>query len=202
MAISLGDINFALGADTSALAQSLNRLRAFGREVERVSRSQADGAEKTATAYRKQEAAIASAINKTLAMNAALRRAGADASVIDKNNDILSRYANQLSNGAVKALTFQRANIRLNASLAESNRILQDLKQNRADQQVGRLTQAMQALASVAVLSNGPLGGIASRMTALGTLFSRLGGPMGLVVAGLAAVGIGFGKLAAASAFC
>lgn len=186
MAISLGDINFALGADLDALSQSLNRLRAFGKEVERVSRSQADGADKVAAAYRKQEAAVTSALQKTLNLNSAIRRTGGNAEMVSRVNNAFSLYANQLTSTNVKALTLQRANERLAASLNQVKRELDDIKKRKHEDTMNRLLASLQNLSSAAVLFSGPLGGLAARLTAVATLASRVGASMALLITGFA----------------
>lgn len=117
MAIKLGDIDFGLGVNTNGLRTGLRILQNFGEKVDKVSRRQSEGAEKTAKAYRAQEKAMVSALHQTQKLQRELTKMDASTALIKEAEEGFKKYTMQLSRGEVKALTFLRANERLEANL-------------------------------------------------------------------------------------
>lgn len=195
MAIKLGDINFGLGADTAALQKSMDKLAQFGQEVDKVSRRQSEGAAKVAAAYRQQEAAVTSALQKTLNLTNASRRAGADTAMIDKTTAAFNRYSQYVLGGERNALQMQRANERLKASLNGVNRELASFKAGKAASEAQSFAQMLRNLATTSTLALGPLGGVSSRIAAFASLASHASTSTAIFVAGMAASGIAIAKL-------
>jgi len=126
VALNLGDINFGLGVDTSRLDRSTQAIINFGDRVERACKQTAEGAAQAAAALRRQEAAALSALQKTLNLNQAIRNAGAPTALIDSNAQAFQRLQRSMTAGELGALSFQRAQTGLAASLANSRRALND----------------------------------------------------------------------------
>lgn len=174
MALNLGDITFALGTDTSGLDRAAQKLVQFSQKVDSAAKSTSDGAAEIAAAYKKQEAAITSALNKVLNLNASIVRSGAESTGMTQQvAAAFQKYTNTLTAGAASALVFQRANERLNLSLGGVSRNLAAINSGSAGAAAGTLAARMKDLASAAVLVTGPLGGIAARLTVLTGIINR-----------------------------
>lgn len=199
MAIRLGDISFALGADDTALRKSVRKLEQFGKEVEKVSQQQTKGSAKASTALRKQERAILSALKKVRDLNAQTRRLGADPANLAVANRSFKAFANSMSKGTLTALEFQRAQARMNVSLGNVSRRLRDVASKKNQEGFKNISDRMKDLAAVAVLANGPLGGLASRVTVFAAAAKRAGFATASLIAGIAAATVGIVKLGAAT---
>lgn len=187
MAIRLGDVEFALGADTKALTKSVDKLKAFGTVVEKTSKSQAKGASTTAKALRRQEKAITGNLQKVLALNTNLRKSDFGAPLVKQANAAFRSYNTSLTKTKVSTLDYQRANTKLNASLGKVRRKFNELNVKNPKGGIDNLTNAFQSLGNIAVLVTGPLGGFAARMTVLTSIVKRGGFAWGLFIAGFAA---------------
>lgn len=192
MAISLGNIEFGLGADTAALTKSMDKLVQFGQTVDTISRRQSAGAEQVAAAYRKQEAAVTSALQKTLNFNNAVRTAGAPSTLVDQTAAALLRYTTRMTSGQQSALQMQRANTALNASFGTVTRSLGAFKTTQAAAESNKLVSILRNLASTSTLALGPLGGIASKIGSFASVVDKTSTSMAVF-----AVGAGAGVLAA-----
>lgn len=124
MAINLGDINFGLGPDTRRLDEARKSVLQFGQAVNRAAQSQVEGARKAEQAMRRQEKSILSALQSTLKMNEALRRAGAPNQLIQQSTNAFNRLVKELGKGQVSALQFQRSMEDFQASTGRVNREL------------------------------------------------------------------------------
>jgi tape measure domain-containing protein len=122
MAISLGDINFGLGADTSSLDRAIKRLQSFGTEVDRASKRQSEGSRRIEADLRRQEAAMVSMTSKVLKMNDAFRKETFGEKYVTDANKALNSYVATLSKGQTGALNFQRANEKLVTELQRLQR--------------------------------------------------------------------------------
>lgn len=199
MAISLGDVNFALGADTRALAKSVSTLRSFGKEVEKAAQSQVTGSKAAAAAMRKQERSIVSAIKKVQDLNAVTRRTGAGAENLSAANRSLKAYTKTLTQGKLSALEFQRAQARLDTSLGNVRRRLNDVVSKKASKGMTDLSDRMRDLSSIAILAHGPLGGLAARISAFGAATRRAGLATAAFIGGIALAAVGVTKLGTAT---
>lgn len=198
MALKLGDINFGLGANDRGLRASVTSLKKFGREVERAAESQVKGASKTATAMRRQEKSIISAIKRVRDLNAQTRRIGANPTNIAAANRSLTAFTKTMTKGSLTALDYQRANARLTTSLGNVSRRLKDVAKQQNVKQLSNMSDMMQNLANAAVLANGPLGGIAARISVFASAAKRAGLATAGMIAGIAAAGFGVAKLSSA----
>lgn len=199
MANQLGNISFGLGADTAALQKSLDKLVQFGNQVDTVSRRQSEGAEKVAAAYRKQEQAVTSALQKTLNLTNSVRKVGGDSSLIDRTTTAFNRYTQQVTKGQQSALQMQRANERLQASLGIVNRELAAFKATKAAQETQSLVSTLRNLATSSTLALGPLGGVAARVGAFTTIVQNSSVQTAIFVAGMAAAVVSMAKLGTAT---
>lgn len=198
MALSLGDINFALGADTNELQKAVTALQRFGVKVEKAARKQTEGANATAAALRKQEAALTGALQKTLSLNAAIRRNDAGKQLATDAAKAFEVYTSKLTRTNVTALQFQRSTEQLNASLGTIKRQLQDTVRQKDLLRFGEFASILRNIASAAVLASGPLGGLAARVTAFATVVKRSGFAIAAFVGGAAAAAVGLQTLGSA----
>jgi hypothetical protein len=126
MAINLGEINFGLGPDTRRLEAARQLVLRFGQDVNRAARMQSEGARATETAMRRQEAALVSALNKTLQLTDALRRAGGSERSINSITNAYNKFAKEMTSGVRSALQFQRSQEEMNTALSRVTRSLKD----------------------------------------------------------------------------
>lgn len=157
MALNLGDINFGLGVDSQGLDKSVQALIKFGDAVESAARRSGDAAQATAAAFRRQEAAALSALQKVLNMNQAIRLAGAGApnTLLDQTAKAFSDFSAKMRSGEQDALSFQRAQAKMTAELGAARRALIDFKsaEDQVDQgtkmtvnQIMRLNEVLDSL--------------------------------------------------------
>jgi tape measure domain-containing protein len=128
MAISLGEINFGLGADTSALERSVKRLQEFGNEVDRAARRVSSGSREVEQALRRQEKLMVDATNRVLNLNQKFRSADYGADSIERANKALDSYIKTLTKPGVNALGVQRATEKLGTTLQNIQRDFNALK--------------------------------------------------------------------------
>lgn len=198
MALNLGEINFGLGVDTSALERAITSMQRFGTRLDNLSSRAEGSSSKVAAAFMKQERSMVAATQRVLALNDAFRKIDGGQQFVDQANSALTRYIGTLSSGQIKTLTFQRAQEALNVSLANASRGFNQLKSATPNtiSPIQRLNESMKQLAATVVLINGPLGGFASRVTALSHLTKSSGMAMAAFAAGLAVGATGFMHIA------
>lgn len=198
MAINLGDINFGLGADTRRLDSARQAILDFGNAVNAAAAAQGKGARQAEAAMRRQEKAIVDALQSTLKMNDAIRKAGQDNTAINRTTTSLNRLVGELTKGRVSALQFQRSmedfqtsSSRAARSLAAFNLQQQEAKKSAQaaaqaakseESYMVRLTaalfkaqQATDALNASAARTRAPTSTTASANTGLANLRSVLG---------------------------
>ena len=168
--LSLGDINFGLGIDTSGLGQSVRQVQNFGRQVESAAASSAAGASRIEAALRRQEAATLRALQATLRFNQESRRMGVPPQMINASNAAFATLSQRMTQGAVSTLHYQRSMEQFQARMGRLKRELTtfDPTPNGAKMRVW-----LQDMTSSATLALGPLSGVGSRITALSSIISR-----------------------------
>lgn len=200
--LSLGDINFGLGVDTSNMVRSIQTITRFGDEVERAARRTGDGAVAAAAALRRQEAAALSALNTTLNLySRIISEAPQATALINENERAFGRLVSGMTAGRASALSFQRSmeSFRIESgNVARTLNILQQSQvqffsqsqqgsarliamaaalrsMNEAGGAGGGLTWgvALRDMASAATLTLGPLSGAGSRLLALSQIVTR-----------------------------
>lgn len=186
--IRLGDVNFALGADTSRLQNSVQQLQNFGRQVERVQTITKSSAETTAAAFRKQEQAATAALDRVLRMNQQMSRVRGSSRFIDQTTAAFRQLNSELTRGQLSTLEYQRVMERFRATLGGVQR---EFRNYAAAAKTGanhsqKFAGLMHGLQSSAVLIQGPLGGIATRISNISSLFSSTGFAVAAFVAGMA----------------
>lgn len=197
--INLGDVNFALGADDRALRASVRTLQQFGGAVDRVAVQATNSANATAAAYRKQEAAITSALNKTLSINQQMRKISGTERFVDQTTASFRQLNTYLTQGQRSAVEYQRAMERFRASTGSAVRGFKEYTEavNSSTKATGFWNSASRVGQTTAVLWTGPLGGISTRLSAVTSLFSGTTAAMALFTTGaLAVVYVGY-KIAA-----
>lgn len=197
MPLNLGDLSFSLGADTTALTGAISKLQQFSSQVDSASKRTSDGADAVAAAMQRQEAAMTSALNKVVTLNATIARSNVNggAAVINQTTQAYNAYVSAMSRANVSALGFQRANERLNASLTSSRVAFATLNNAANSSGSQKMTQILRDMSAAAVLITGPLGGVASRIGAFGAVASSSSIEVAALVAGVAAGALIFDKL-------
>lgn len=110
MPVSIGDIVFGLGPDTSRLRRAVRDITDFGDALDKMAASTEDGANKAAAAMQKQEAATTSALQKMLNFNQQVRSAGsAPASIIGTSHLAFKQLSEEMTKGTLTSLEYQRA---------------------------------------------------------------------------------------------
>lgn len=187
--LNIGDVTFGLEAHTGGLDRAMHKLRQFEGAVDRVARSQADGANKTARAMLSQERAIKTAYQQTLNLQQALQRLNADPAALNSTTAAFQRLTNAMATGQLTTVQFARAQDAFRASVGQTQRHIRDLGR-RAKQGAGdthKFSEVLRNLQSASVLAVGPLSGIGARITAIGSIATRSTGPMLALVAGVTA---------------
>lgn len=123
MPFSLGSVYFNLGADTRGLDRARQDLQAIERQVNHFATMQGEGAARAEAAWRRQEAAATSALQKVLNLTNRMRSAGVDSGLVDRATASLNTYINELSMGRLQAAAFQRSNETFAASLGMTQRM-------------------------------------------------------------------------------
>jgi tape measure domain-containing protein len=188
MTISLGQVEFGLGADTARLSQSISELQAFGRAVDDAYRSASSGVNQVAEALRRQERASVDAFTKTQSLITTMRGIKGTEAFVDRINSAYIQLNQTLTSGRLNSLEFQRAMERFKVTSSAAQ------KEFRAFTQTSKtalganryLVEAMNDLASAALLVAGPLSGIATRIVSLAAVMKRGGGLAAGFVAGFA----------------
>ena len=194
--LNLGDINFGLGADTQGLVKAITKMSEFGREINKVARTQAKGSQETLRAYIAQEKATRAALQQVLNLNAAVKRSGGDPRIIARNVNAFKALTRVMTSGKVSALNFARAQDRFRAQLGKSTRALNKFRKVSNDTRMAKFSNVMRDLESASVLAVGPLSGIGARVRALGVITSRSTLKLAGLLVGITALGVGLVKLA------
>lgn len=187
--ISLGDVNFNLGADTRRLDASVRSLQRFSQVVDRAAQSTDRATQQTARALQRQEAATINALNRVLNLNQQMRRLKGGEQFANDATTAFIRLNKQMTSGVLSAQQYQRVMSQFRISLANTQRGFRSLQAEMTGQE-GRfkhLTEAMQNLASTSLLVAGPLSGIATRIVALTAVIRRGGFAVAGFFAGIAA---------------
>lgn len=199
MAISLGSVEFGLGADTSGLQKSIDKLRLFGDEVDKVSRRQSASGQALAKAYQSQEKAITSALQKVVSFNNSASKVDGSTAAINAASAAWQKYSQYVSQAQRSAFQMQRANTQLNASLAGAQRMVNNLKFENAQSATSKISAGLRDISAAAILITGPLGGVATRITAFTGAVERAGLGMAAFVAGTAGVIFAVDKISKAT---
>lgn len=192
--INLGDVNFNLGADTRSLQQSVNLMRQFGQTVDSVQTQVNNSANATAAAFRKQEAAITSALNQTLRLASSMRKIKDGETYAQQTTRAFEQLNRTMTSGQLSALQYQRAMEQFRASQGNTTRAFKEFS-TATGQAAGKsqfFTNVMKGLQSSFVLVQGPLGGVATRISTVTSLIGAAGTgftafALGVAVAGYAA---------------
>lgn len=190
MPISLGQISFGIGPDTTRLRTSISDIVNFGSAVERAARLTAAGASAGEAALRRQEAAAISALQKVQRFQDQVARIKPPANLAAGFNQLstvgLDRFVSRMTSGQLTALQFQREMERFNQTMLNGQRIMNtwSAAQKRAIE--GRFAEYMQQLSSAAVLVAGPLSGIATRLSVIASLAGQFNISWAALIAGIA----------------
>ena len=189
MAVTLGDVNFRLGVDTSALDKSVKTLQRFGSRIDLLSRSTTKGAKQQASALQRQEKAAVDALRAVLNLNQKLRNSDGGRHLIQQANQAWIKYNEQLTKAQLNTKSFNRHQHEFKNSLASTNREFARLQRAALSgiDPTNRLNAAFKEMGAVAILVNGPLGGVAARLSTLGAISRTSGAAVAAFLAGIAA---------------
>lgn len=190
MAINLGDVNFRLGADDSALASSVRKLQAFGTAVDQASASTAKGASTIAKQFQRQEQAAADSLRAVQKLNSTLRQTPAGVAQVDKVNSAYIKFNDTMTGGVLGANTFRRAKLELNSAIGEVTRTT--TKATTATEGFGGM---LRRASQQAVLISGPLGGVSTRLSTLASVAESANAGTAALFAGVAIGTVAFGAL-------
>ncbi len=199
MALTIGNVDFGIDANTQGLQKALGRLKAFEAQVNKVARSQQKGAQAAANAMGKQESAIKRAFQQTINLRKELKKSGASATEIARVSTAFKKLTADLTKGRITTLEYTRALDGFNAKLGRSKRALQGLKAGEAARQGDKLTTTLRNLESASVLAVGPLSGLGARIRSLGAIMNRTTFLMAIMFGAIAGGVVALTKLTTAA---
>lgn len=181
----LGNVFFTLGADTRGLSSAANRLRDFGRDIDKVSRYAMDGAAQITSALSRQERAAISALDRVKAFQAQIARTA----IPESTKRALAQDATALFDTLSRQLTAGKLNpldqVAFTRTLGSFQSGLNDLKRNlREVQDASRAPPTrtweafrnnIRSVGHAALFTQGHLGGMSTRMFALSSLIDDFG---------------------------
>lgn len=203
MAISLGDITFGIGPDTTRLRSSINDITSFGRAVEHAAALAAAGANSGEAALRRQENAAIAALQKVQRFQDQVARIGAPANLQAGFNQLstvsLDRVTAAMTSGRLSALEYQRAMTQFGQSMSNANRILQNFVDTQRTASQNSMVESLRKLSGAAVLVAGPLSGIATRISVVASLADHFNVAWAGMIVGMASGAFAFYKFATAA---
>ena len=175
--VTLGDISFGLGADTTRLFKSLNMMKQFGREVNKMARSQVQGAQTTAAAMARQERAIREALQQLINFQTTVQRSNLtvqqQAQVLSASTIAFKSYTTQMTRGRISTVQFTRSQDVFRARMNKQKRSFDALRLDQQTKKYGRFANTLRDLESASVLAVGPLSGLGARIRAIGAISGR-----------------------------
>lgn len=203
MPISLGDITFGIGPDTTRLRSSIADITNFGRAVEAASTAAAGGASQVVTALMRQESAAISALQKVQRFQDQVGRTAAPTNLAAGFNQLsttaLDRFTQRMTSGQLTALQYQREMERFNQTMTNSQRILAQWTAAQKQAEASSMVGTLQKLSGAAVLVAGPLSGIATRISVVASLADHFSVAWAGTIVGIAAGAFTFYKFATAA---
>lgn len=200
MPISLGQITFGIGADTTRLRQSITDITSFGTAVERAAANAAGGSNAASSALLRQEKAAISALQKVQKFQDAVGRMQAPEALIQGFNRLsthnLDLLIQRMTMGQLSTIQFQREMERFGQSMSNAQRILKNYTEAQRQAEAGSLVASLQKLSSTAVLVAGPLSGIATRLSVITSLAEHFSISWAAMIAGIAGGAFAFYKVA------
>lgn len=202
MPISLGDITFGIGPDTTRLRQSIGDITAFGRAVEGAAQATAGAATGATAALLRQEQAAINALQKVQRFQDQVARSAMPQNLTAGFNQLstqgLDRFVARMTSGQLTAIQFQREMERLGQTMSNSQRIFAQWNAQQRTAAQNGMVENLRALSGAAVLVAGPLSGIATRISVVASLADHFSIQMAGLVVGIAAGAYAFIKLSAA----
>ena len=203
MPINLGQITFGIGADTTRLAGSISDITRFGAAVTAAATSATTAGTAVEAAFRRQEGAVISALQKVQRFQDAVSKLEAPTRLTAGLNQLSTRgldlLVQRMTSGQLSALQFQREMERFNVTMSNSSRIMNNWAdaQKRAD--ASNMVASLQKLSSAAILVAGPLSGIATRISVIAGLADHFSIAWAGAISGIAAGAYAFYKLSTAT---
>lgn len=195
MAISLGEINFGLGADTRALDGSIARLQSFGKAVDAAAKSTADGAREIERNLRRQEQAMVNMVNRVQNMGSKFNKKTFGQSYIEDAQKALDSYIRSMSSRNLSGLGFQRANEKMASQLADIQRRFNSMNVKPPPGELSLWQRALMGIQQSSNLAFGPLSSIGGRVNAFAGILRSGGLAAGVFAAGIAIGGTAVYKI-------
>ena len=186
MAISLGDINFGLGADTSGLDASIRRLQNFGKAVDAAAKSTSDAASKTERALRNQEAAMVAMVTRVQNLSTKYNKSTFGQTYIEEAQKALDAYIRSMSSKNLSPLGFQRANEQMRVGLADIERRFKGANIGPPEAKLSLWQKFMEGIGRASNVAFGPLSAAGGKINALTSIMSGAGGAVTAFAGGMA----------------
>lgn len=203
MPISLGQITFGIGPDTTRLRTSIQDITRFGTAVEAAARAAAGGATAGEAALRRQEAAAISALQRVQRFQDQVAKSAAPANLAQGFNTLstrgLDQFVQRMTSGRLTAIQFQREMERFGVTMGNADRIFRNWNTQTRNFEQSKVIANMRQLASASALVTGPLGGVAARFQTVATLAENFNLRIAATVTGLAAGAYAFYKFSEAA---
>jgi tape measure domain-containing protein len=200
--ISLGDITFGIGPDTTRLRQSITEITAFGNAVEAAARTTQGAATGATAALLRQEQAAISALQKVQRFQDQVARSAAPTNLAAGFNQLsttaLDRFVARMSSGQLTAVQFQREMERLGVTMNNAQRIFNNWNTTQRTAAQNTMAENLRKLSGAAVLVAGPLSGIATRLSVITSLSEHFSVAMAGAIVGISAGAFAFYKLGTA----
>lgn len=191
--VDLGVVGFGLVPDTRQLELSLTRLRAFGKNVERLGTHTEEVVQKQYQKFARLERILTTLFTRVQATTERMRAAGVAAAEIDKVTNAYSRLNRTIIQNAdaISRSQLNRGVVGMSAIIQRGNRLA-------TAQEASRMTVAFRDLERAAILAVGPLSGIGARLAVMAALFESTSAKMAISIAATTGVTVGLGLMAAA----
>lgn len=199
MAINLGDIVYGLGPDTSRLRTAVRDILDLGDTLDQMASGAVQATSQVEAGFRKQEAAIVSALKRMQDLNNSARSQNAPAGIVTNSQNAFKGLTNELARGLgspATPLEYQRAMEKFNVEMINGKRALAEWAASAqpATTLGGKFAEGLRSLSAAASLTTGPLGGVASRMNIISNMLDNGGLGLAVFVGGIAAATYGFLK--------
>lgn len=199
MPLQLGDLNFNITGSTVGLQKSLDRIREFGKVVDKVAKSQQEGAQNTIKAYVAQERALKSALQQTLNMQQKLKSSGGTPEMLARTSNAFKGLTTALTSGKASTVDFSRAQDKFRLIMGQVNRDLAKFNELQPVSGKGGFNTFLRDIQSSAIIAAGPLSGVASRIQAISGIAEHSSLSMAMFLGGTTAAAVGLGFLAKAA---
>lgn len=177
--VNLGTVGFGLEADTTALEQSLRKLKAFGQQVNQVA-----GITGTADPMYKRfsqvERILTTLQSRVEIVTKRMRESGVAVAEINRVEQAYRRLVNTVTRAPENLMPHE-----LNRGIAGMRAELARGGQMATLKKASNLTEVMRDLSSASIMALGPLSGVGARISIMAGLLDSANVQLGLFVVGI-----------------